>query len=585
MSNQHLTPEAIFQQAVLAHQSGQSQEAIRLLQELLEQIPDNDGVLASLGAIHLSVGDVPTGLPFLEKALSHNPANVDARVNLGIALQNTGQIAQGLDHLKLAVEQAPERVDIRFNLANILLQFQRYEEAIRQLQAAIQTDAGFLPAYQTLGAVYGFLQQPGKVQDTYQQALTAVPNDLQTMVLLANSFADTGQVEAATEAYQHLVDTHPQHFLPYAVQGKFLVDIGELTEGKVALEQARSLQPNDLNTNILLGNVHRDLGHTDQAEHFYREALRINPNNMGALINLRRLMSVKIPYWHFEMLADSHRNDAYEKALKKAVKPGSRVLDIGTGSGLLSMMAARAGAGQVVACEMHERLAQTAQEIVALNGFSESIQVHHKKSTLLHIGQELPERVDVVVSEILDVGALGEGVLPSIRHAVKQLAKPNATLIPAAIKIWGQLIEIPARSKVAPVREVSGFDLSPFEQYRVPNEYLRVVLKAEKYKALSPVMPLLDIDFYELPPAFPDDQPRQVPLDFPISTAGTLQAIIFWFDLYLDKDIMVSSRPDGELEHWGQALFCFPNPKAVGAGSTVPVVLLQSDQVIRFALP
>ena len=155
------------------------------------------------------------------------------------------------------------------------------------------------------------------------------------------------------------------------------------------------------------------------------------------------------------------------------------------------MMAARAGANQVVACEMHERLAQTAKEIVALNGFANSIQVYHKKSTLLKVGEELPEKADIVVSEILDVGALGEGALPSIRHAVQQLAKPNATLIPSAVKLWGQLIEIPARSKVAPVKEISGFDLSPFEQYRIPNEYLKVVLKAEKYKALSPVMPLL----------------------------------------------------------------------------------------------
>lgn len=302
-------------------------------------------------------------------------------------------------------------------------------------------------------------------------------------------------------------------------------------------------------------------------------------------MNLRRLMSVKIPYWHFEMLADSHRNDAYEKALRKAVKPGHTVLDIGTGSGLLSMMAARAGASHVVACEMHERLAQTAKEIVALNGFADSIQVHHKKSTLLKVGEELPEKADIVVSEILDVGALGEGALPSIRHAVQQLAKPNAILIPSAVKLWGQLIEIPARSKVAPVKEVSGFDLSPFEQYRIPNEYLKVVLKAEKYKALSPVMPLLDIDFYQLPPAYPDDQPRQIPLEIPINTPGTLQAIVFWFDLYLDEDTMVSSKPNGELEHWGQALFCFPNPKPVGAGSTVPVTLLQSDQIIRFVLP
>lgn len=527
MSDQQPTPEVIFQQAMQAHQSGQSDKAIQLLKQLSEQIPNNDGVLATLGAIYLSVGNLPEGLPLLEQALSINPANVDARVNFGIALQSIGQAQQGLDHLKQAVEQAPDRVDVRFNLANVLLQSQQYDAAIEQLRSIISADATFLPAYHALAAVLSYQQQHQEVQQVYQQALDAVPNDLQTMVLLANYLADTGQVEAAEDAYRKMVEAHTQHFLPHAVMGKFLIDIGRLEHGQAALETANKLHPNDLNTNILLGNVHRDLGQIDQAERYYRHATQIDPQHQGALMNLRRLMSVKIPYWHFEMLADSHRNDAYEQALRKVVKPESLVLDIGTGSGLLSMMAARAGASTVVACEMHERLAQTAAEIVTLNGFADTIKVHNKKSTLLQVGEELERKADVVVSEILDVGALGEGALPSIRHAAQQLAKPDAKLIPARVKLWGQLIEIPARSKVAPVRDVSGFDLSPFEQFRVPNEYLKVVLKAEKYKTLSPVMPLLDVDFYQLPPAYPDDQPRQIPLEIPVNTSGMLQAIVF----------------------------------------------------------
>ena len=585
MQKQDQSTEALFQQAIQAHQSGQAQLSIEPLQQILQVQPDNDMALGMLGAVYLAMRQPQSALPLLQKAAEVNPENVDALANLGIALQGAGQIEQGLQQLQQAVSHTPQRLDIRFNLANMLLQVQRYEEAMQHLRTVLQQDPSFIPAYQTLAAVLGFLQRFGEAQSVYEEAIQVAPSDLQTLLLYANLLADTAQTDLADKAYRQIIETNPQHFLSHAAYGKFLVDIGRLAEGQTALEQAFQLHPDDLNTNILLGNVHKDLGQADEAEKFYRRATQIDPQHQGAIMNLRRILSTKIPFWHFEMLADTHRNDAYEKALLKVIKPDSLVLDIGTGSGLLSMMAARAGAEQVVACEMHTRLAETATEIVTLNGFSDKITVHNKMSTLLKVGEELPRKADIVVSEILDVGALGEGVLPSIRQAVQQLAKPGATLIPARTKLWGQLIEIPARSKVAPVRKISGFDLSPFERFRIPNEYIRVVLKAEKYRALSPVVPLLDVDFYNMPPAFPDDQPRQIPLQIPIEASGELQAVVFWFDLFLDEETMVSSRPDGELEHWGQALFCLPNPRKVAEGTTSNIILQQSDKYISFVLP
>jgi hypothetical protein len=259
-------------------------------------------------------------------------------------------------------------------------------------------------------------------------------------------------------------------------------------------------------------------------------------------------------------------------------------LDIGTGSGLLSMMAARAGAERIVACEMNERLAATADEIIALNGYDKQIDLFSKKSTQLKVGKEVKEKVDLIISEILDVGALGEGVLPSIRHAVHNLAKPDVKLIPSGLQLHGQLIEIPFRSRISPVREIAGFDLSPFEQFRISDEYFRIILKAENYRVLSPVIPLMKVDFYQLPIAYPDDQPWETFHEFTIEQDGCLQALVFWFDLKLDDDITVSSRPEGELEHWGQALFCFPQHPQVQAGDKVTVRMLQSDMMIRFRL-
>ncbi|WP_367392709.1 tetratricopeptide repeat protein [Lewinella sp. LCG006] len=576
--------EAVFQRAMTAYQAGQLVEAEQLLRIILVEIPTHDGIMTTLGGVLLASGQIATSIELLQEAIQLNAANPDAYLNLGIAFQQSGNTPQAIAAIQQASQLAPQRPDIAYNLANVLLETQQFTEAIQVLHAIIEQQPDFLQAYDTLGAVYHYLQKTDIAQQTYEQALLIEPNDLKLLTTLGNLLADTGQTAAATTMFQRTIEAHPDHFLGYALMGKFYLDLGKNNEGLATLEKAYSLHPGDLNVNILLGNANNELGRTDQAEQFYRQALDISPDDPGALSNFRRLMSSKIPYWHFEMLADSERNNAYQAAIEKAVTPATRVLDIGTGSGLLSMMAARAGAERIVACEMNERLAATADEIIALNGYDQQIDLFSKKSTQLKVGKEVKEKVDLIISEILDVGAFGEGVLPSIRHAVQNLAKPEVKLIPAGLQLFGQLIEIPFRSRIAPVKEIAGFDLSPFEQFRISDEYFRIILKAENYQVLSPVIPLMKVDFYKLPPAYPDDRPMETFHEFSIEHNGSLQALVFWFDLQLDDDIIVSSRPEGELEHWGQALFCFPQHPEVKKGDKVRVKMLQSDMMIRFRL-
>ena len=86
------------------------------------------------------------------------------------------------------------------------------------------------------------------------------------------------------------------------------------------------------------------------------------------------------------MLNDSGRNDAYEKAIKRAVERKKRekgsceVLDAGAGSGILSMFAARAGADYVHACEQNGHMCDVGEETVCINGYGLKIMFHNKTS-------------------------------------------------------------------------------------------------------------------------------------------------------------------------------------------------------------
>jgi type II protein arginine methyltransferase len=119
------------------------------------------------------------------------------------------------------------------------------------------------------------------------------------------------------------------------------------------------------------------------------------------------VLSHTIPQWHRLMLRDVERNEAFEQAIARSVRAGGTVLDIGAGSGLLSLMAARAGAASVFACEADPALAATAQEVVELNGYSETVRVLAKRSTDLDRDSDLAGGADVIVVEVFSDDLIG----------------------------------------------------------------------------------------------------------------------------------------------------------------------------------
>lgn len=322
-----------------------------------------------------------------------------------------------------------------------------------------------------------------------------------------------------------------------------------------------------------------------EAEKYFNQVLEKVPNHKEAQKSLRKLRSYKIPGWHFDMLEDTARNDAYQTAIERALKkkPNARVLDIGTGSGLLAMMAARAGASEVIACEMHSELAGVAKEIVKANGYTDKIKVINKKSTDLVKGVDFTEKFDLIVSEILDCGGLGEGVVPTLRHAKKTLMKLGGIMLPAGIKLYGQLIEIPKKYLVNPIKQISGFDLSAFDQFRPLEEYTRVFLKREEHTALTEPFFICQYDFLQLPEMGPsqEDISRK---EVKITVNGNIQAIAFWFDLKMDDEETYSSGPKGEMVHWGQAVYFFGEQKAVNSGDSQSLHVIASESMLKFRL-
>jgi type III protein arginine methyltransferase len=117
------------------------------------------------------------------------------------------------------------------------------------------------------------------------------------------------------------------------------------------------------------------------------------------------------------------------------------VLDIGTGTGLLSMMAIKSGADQVIACEAFKPMIQVAKKCIEANGFQNKIKIIEKHSTDIVIGEDMSERANVLVAEVFDTELIGEGAIRTFKHALDNLLVKDCYVIPDNATIHIQVAE------------------------------------------------------------------------------------------------------------------------------------------------
>ncbi|MEA2824986.1 MAG: hypothetical protein QOF03_1468, partial [Alphaproteobacteria bacterium] len=276
--------------------------------------------------------------------------------------------------------------------------------------------------------------------------------------------------------------------------GAVLNKVGRTEEAIAAFNQALALKPDYADALNNLGVIYRDAKNTDAAIAAFRRAVELGTDPTLAKANLRSTYRDVVPPWHFAMMDDKRRNSAYDAAIRRAV-PGKRVLDIGTGAGLLAMMAARAGAAHVTTCETVALIAERAREIIAQNGLSDRIAVIGKPSTELVVGRDIPQRAEVLVTETFASGLISEGILPTVEHAHEHLLTRDAVIIPAVASVLGYLAGGDTLKGMLFVDRIDGFELSLFNDFAPPS--LVANLDSVPHSVLSDDVTLLRFDLKE----------------------------------------------------------------------------------------
>lgn len=317
-----------------------------------------------------------------------------------------------------------------------------------------------------------------------------------------------------------------------------------------------------------------------------------------------------------DMLHDHERNVKYQRAIFAAVQQAAasrpdpsvpiQVLDIGTGTGLLAMMAATTptktasdndGAGparqpscdvQVTACEVFQPMVAIARASIKRNNLADKVSVVPKRSTDMTVPEDMQRRAHVIVSEILDTELIGEGVLETMAHARKHLAVGNAVFIPSGATVYVQLVESDLLSKWHDTSETTAGH-AKFEPGKCDcNSTLGIDTHAKNLEdhlvPLSDPVGVLDFDFAN--PAINGHNTTRIKA----TSTGVIHALIFWWITDLDPNTSLSTSPPwidkssdrSWRDHWTQAVHLLPQPTATQKGDSIEIMTCHDEYSISF---
>jgi protein arginine N-methyltransferase 1 len=266
------------------------------------------------------------------------------------------------------------------------------------------------------------------------------------------------------------------------------------------------------------------------------------------------------------MAADPIRIDAYKKAIEKAVRPGSIVVDLGCGTGIMSLLALRAGARRVHAVEMDPAV-WLARDLAVANGHGDKLVVHHCSS----YDVSLDERADVIVADLRGSLPLFGENLAAMQDAKERLLKPGGVLMPVRDRLFVALAETEAhrvdleRGWASFVR--NGFDGEPARLATLNAAYSDEAAPVQANHLLSEAAPWTEIRYGE-----PFTRALSATIDLTMKRGGTAHALVIWLEATVHDDIVYDNRPGNHLVY-KRILLPLLDPVRVSSGDTARVTL------------
>ncbi len=298
---------------------GMHQDAIRVLERLLGQIPDALETLLELTLAQLAAKQFEKAIQTANRILGLNPSLAcghfylgyaqhslsrpedsvssfetavklepdyfEALVNLGNAYHALSRFSDALECYRRAVELRPDQATPYFNLAGTLRQIKRLDEAKACIERSLQLNNKYARAYQRLGEILADQAKFDEAISAYQAAIELNNRDSQSYIANGVIFRKLGRLEEAVSSYQKALAIEPNSAEALTSLGNAYSDQGNLVEAVECHRRSLAIKPSSANTWSNLGQVLQQNGELDESLECYRKAIDMDSNCSKARFN------------------------------------------------------------------------------------------------------------------------------------------------------------------------------------------------------------------------------------------------------------------------------------------------------------
>ncbi len=284
---------------------------------------------------------------------------------------------------------------------------------------------------------------------------------------------------------------------------------------------------------------------------------------------------------HINLLRDVVRTEAYLEALRQVVQPDDVVVDIGTGNGILAMGALQAGARHVYAIEAG-LMAKTTREIFAANDFAD-------RTTLIEgwsLRLDVPEKADVLVSEILSNDVFTENALQATRDGVRRFLKPGGRVLPTHARMYIWLVNMPeymlANRSVRPADTEDwqtryGLDFAPlYDNQWSGRPFLEVYPpQLPDWQLLSEAVLVADVRLDQI-----EALTYELETVAHCTKSGHVNGMLGYFDLEIAPGVSITTNPFAEIRanSWANSVW-LATPTDVVEGDSFRIRLKHENRI------